>query len=77
MDEFDRSVSLDCPICGYTRFQFSDDDIVVCEDCGHKSTKSDLVEANYERIQQAIKQIGAEAVNQAKSKLSRAINKWK
>lgn len=51
--QYDRSISMQCPTCGGTEFEFEskdDSQPIKCPACGFTTTKDDLIEANRENI---------------------------
>ena len=63
--EYDRNVTLICPTCGGTQFEY-DDDIddahmsVRCIFCNREMMKEELIRENSENIEEHVSEIGKE-----------------
>lgn len=88
MKNYDRKVTLLCPLCGNDQFESldekfedllhaSDEVRVRCSDCGSEYTKRELVDSNAVLIDNAIDELTQEATKELDEKLRKAIRKWK
>lgn len=64
--KYDRNVTLCCPTCGGTQFEYDNgiDDAhanVRCISCNREMTKEELIHENSENIEEHVSEIGKEA----------------
>jgi len=79
MGTLNRTVGLICPTCGNDQFQYSDtQEEATCADCGLTLRREELIEANGIRIEEAVKEMGADAIKEAVSKLRKSMkgSRW-
>ena len=73
--KYDRTISMLCPTCGRTQFEYDGADPsgeVTCTVCGLKLQKDDLINANGKNISGHVDQIKKEAVKDVVDQLRRA-----
>lgn len=63
--KYERRVTMMCPTCGGEQFSYEDegDGPVTCGMCGRQFTRDELMEANSERIEGEVGQIGKQVVD--------------
>ena len=66
-EKYDRQVSLLCPTCGNSLFEYErgvDEtiELVSCASCGRKMTKDQLIQDNSENISEHVKEVGQEVM---------------
>jgi predicted RNA-binding Zn-ribbon protein involved in translation (DUF1610 family) len=77
-DKYDRSISLNCPTCGGTEFEYESESVdndsmpIKCPSCGFTTTKSDLIAANGENIEANVEDIKEQFLKEVKQSLSDA-----
>lgn len=87
MKDFDRKVTLLCPLCGNDQFESldekfedllhaSDEVRVRCSDCGSEYTKRELIDSNAALIDNAVDELAQEATKELEDRLRKAIKKW-
>jgi uncharacterized Zn finger protein len=75
-DNYSRSITLYCPTCGGTEFEYDDDTmdeedaIVCCTSCGNSLTRVALNEANSEHITAHVEEIKEEIVKDISNQIS-------
>lgn len=79
-EKYNRSVSLLCPTCGGSQFSHDDADapahsLLKCETCGLEISKDDLVRANSENVDEHVKEIGKEVVEDIEKELRDSLKK--
>lgn len=65
-DKYSRNVSLACPTCGCTEFEFretTEDQTYNCMGCRRTLSNDELVDRNAENIEAHVEEIGKEIVN--------------
>lgn len=88
MKDLECKVKLLCPLCGNDQFvsldekfedlQYaSDEERVLCSDCGSEYTKRELIDSNAEFIENALDELKKDAVKEAEKELKKAMKKWK
>lgn len=78
-EKYARNVSLLCPTCGQSQFEFDaenlqDDSIVKCTSCQLTFTKAQLVEANSENISGHVTEIGKELTHDLRKEFRKAFS---
>ena len=78
--KYDRNISLQCPTCGCTEFEFeesveTDTNPVKCARCGRELKKDELIRENSENISEHVKEIGDEVVKDFGKKLKENLRK--
>lgn len=77
-DKYDRTISLRCPTCGGTDFEYDVQSIgddaspVKCASCGLATTKGELIAANGESIENQLDDIKDEVAADIKKSLKEA-----
>ncbi len=75
MRDLSRSVTMHCPTCGGTQFQY-DNEIeggpVECEGCGRVFTPAELIRENAEHIEVNIDEVKREIVSDLRDELREA-----
>ena len=88
MKNYDREVSMLCPVCGNDQFsllnqEYEDIDTapgvakIQCSDCKSIYTKNELLEANAEIIDTAIEEAIQEIASDLEKDFKKALKKWK
>jgi hypothetical protein len=65
-EKYDRSIVLNCPTCGNTDFETSEDDnnpLVKCVSCNREITKDDLINENGENIDFNVEEVADEVLS--------------
>lgn len=75
--KYDRSISMQCPTCGGTDFEFDDGPEIRCVQCDRLMTKDELREANEERIQAEVEEAKADILKDITKDFSKMFKKWK
>lgn len=75
--KYDRSMEMQCPTCGGTRFEHDDSPLVRCVKCDRTMTKDDLRDANGDRIEAEFDDMKAEVFKDAITDMKKALKKWK
>lgn len=77
-DKYTRSVTLICPTCGGTQFEFesppTDETLVKCNTCKREFTKSELIELNSESISEGVKEMGQDVLKDIRDEMKRAFS---
>ncbi|WAC22928.1 ECs_2282 family putative zinc-binding protein [Blastomonas sp. SL216] len=77
-DNYDRSITYQCPTCGGESFEHDDGDPEVrCVRCDRVMTKDELREANGARIEAEVDALKAEVLKDVKADFSKMFKKWK
>ena len=87
MKDFERNVTMRCPVCGNDQFESLDvqhDDLLNepgtirlrCSDCGAVYTKNELISENGEAIEIAVDEMASEAVDEFEKELEKMMKKW-
>lgn len=76
-NNYDRSISLQCPTCGGTDFEHNDTEQVQCIRCERVLTKDELREANGTRIEAEVDELKAEVLKDVHADLKKIFKKWK
>jgi predicted nucleic acid-binding Zn-ribbon protein len=78
---YDSNVTLLCPTCGGTQFEYNDDEIhddhatVRCVTCNREMTKDELIHKNSENIEEHISEISKESVDDLARELKKTFKK--
>jgi hypothetical protein len=73
--KYNREITLLCPTCGGTQFEFDDADdseIVKCVSCEREVTKDELIQENQENISENIVEVGREITSDLQKELAKA-----
>lgn len=80
-EKYNRSVSLHCPTCAGSMFEYDQGvdetiELVKCASCGREITKDDLIRENSEKISEHVNEIGKkfakDAANEFRASLKKA-----
>lgn len=77
---YDRSVSLICPVCGESQFEYDetlDDGPVACVKCKKVFSRDELIAENDEAIQSEVDAVQKEALADITKNLKKAFKSWK
>ena len=77
---YDRSVSLICPVCGENQFEYDealDDAPVTCAKCKKVFSRADLIAENDEAIQSERDAVKKEVLADMTKDLNKALKSWK
>ena len=88
MKDFDRQVTLLCPLCGNNQFESPDEEFedlleasdnirVRCSDCGSEYTKEELLDGNSNVIDNAAEEMEQDIINELEKDLEKALKGWK
>lgn len=77
-DKYNRTISLNCPTCGCTQFStkegaVEDASLVTCASCGLEISKEDLKTANSENIEEHLKEVQEQAVQDLQKVLRKSL----
>lgn len=75
-EKYTRNVVLRCPVCGSEQFSYDPDDEsspVTCADCGHTTTREELIEDNGPTIESHVAEISERVVEDAAKDLNRSL----
>lgn len=77
-EKYNRTISLNCPTCGGTQFSskegaVEDAPIVTCASCGLEITQEDLRTANSENIDEHLKEIQVQVVQDLQKELKKSL----
>ena len=75
-EKYNRNVSMLCPTCGCSQFEFENGaaetiEIFECASCGRTLTKEELIKENSENLNEHVKEIG----NQVTKDLAKEMKK--
>jgi predicted nucleic acid-binding Zn-ribbon protein len=78
--KYDRNVTLVCPTCGGTQFEYEDDTdgdeaIVRCIGCDRELTTAELIDQNAENLEENAKEIADEVVKDYQRELDRMLKR--
>lgn len=77
-DNYDRSISMQCPTCGGESFEHDDDSPHVrCMRCDLTLTKEELRDGNGTRIEDEVETLKAEILKDVKADFAKMFKKWK
>jgi uncharacterized Zn finger protein (UPF0148 family) len=76
-DNYDRSISLQCPTCGGTEFEQDEIGIVKCFRCERTLTQTDLRESNGRLIEAELEDLKTEILKDLKADIRKIFSKWK
>jgi Zn ribbon nucleic-acid-binding protein len=76
-EKYNRNVTLVCPTCGGTQFEYEKGvdetiEVVKCVSCEQELTKDELIRENRENISEHVKEVGKEIVKDAAEALKKA-----
>ena len=79
-EKYNRDISLMCPTCGCTQFEYHSGvdetiELVKCASCGRKIPKDDLLRENSENISEHVKEVGDQVVQDAAKELKDTLKK--
>jgi hypothetical protein len=75
-EKYDRNIVLNCPTCGNTNFETSEDEnnpLVKCVSCHRETTKDDLINENGENIDCNVDEISDEVLEDVSKNLSKIL----
>lgn len=78
--KYDRRISLLCPTCGSSQFEFDEGvdeaiEMLKCASCGRELTKDELIQENSENISEHAKEIGQEVVKDFAEDMRKSLKK--
>jgi len=76
-DNYDRSISLQCPTCGGTDFEHNETELVKCVKCERLLTKAELRAENGQRIESEVEDLKAELLKDVQADFKKMFKKWK
>lgn len=79
-DKYDRNVSLLCPTCGSTQFEYdetleNDYAKLRCVSCDREMTKEELIHENSENIDEHMGEMGKQAVDDVAKEMRKSLKK--
>lgn len=79
-EKYDRNVSLLCPTCGSTQFEYDETleeghAMVCCTSCDREMTKDELIHENSENINEHMEEIGKKAVDDIAKDMRKSLKK--
>lgn len=79
-DKYSRKIEFVCPTCGGSQFEYGDDIESVhaevrCIGCDRIMVKEELMQENYENIDEHVEEIGKEAVGDLAKKMEAELKK--
>ncbi|RUO18006.1 hypothetical protein CWE08_12075 [Aliidiomarina iranensis] len=79
-EKYDRNVSLHCPTCGATQFEYDetledDHSMVRCISCDREVTKAELIHENSENINEHMEEIGKQAADDVAKEMRKSLKK--
>ena len=79
-EKYDRSVSLHCPTCGSTQFEYDetledDNAMVRCISCDREITKAELTHENSGNINEHMKEISKLALDDVAKEMRKSLKK--
>lgn len=82
VEKYNREVSLLCPTCGCSTYEFeygTDENIELakCVSCGREITKDELIQENSENINEHISEIGKDFAKDIEKELKKAFSGFK
>ena len=73
-DKYNHKISLQCPTCGSTQFEHSDEsEVVKCASCTRETTKSELIHENSENIHMHTEEIKQQVVQDIDKQLKSSL----
>ncbi|MEH6595201.1 MAG: hypothetical protein V7736_06595 [Colwellia polaris] len=75
-EKYNRSIVLNCPTCGNSDFETSEDEnnpLVKCVSCNREMTKDDLINENGENIEFNVDEIADEVIKDVSNDLSKML----
>jgi len=79
-EKYQRRISLHCPTCGSTQYEFScgvDEtiELVKCASCGRELTKDELLRENSENIHEHVREISEQVKEDVAKELRESLKK--
>ena len=79
-EKYSRNVSMLCPTCGCSQFEFENGvdetiEIAKCASCGRTLTKDELIRENSENINEHVKEIGAQVTKDLAKEMKESLMK--
>ena len=79
-DKYSRQISLLCPTCGCSEFEFDEGtvqtgELAKCASCGREMTKDELIRENSENISEHAKEVGQGVVRGLAKELRTSLKK--
>jgi hypothetical protein len=78
VDKYSHSVSLACPTCGCTEFEYDDgaaNEMCKCIGCRRTISKQDLIDGNSENIEAHVDEIGKKAVDDIAKDFAKSLSR--
>lgn len=77
-EKHNRNVSLLCPTCGCTQFEYEKGvdetiEIVKCASCSRELTKDELIQENSENISEHVREIGSQVLEDFAKELKESL----
>ncbi len=77
-EKYNRTVTLHCPTCGSSNFSQLDEAeleaaLVTCASCGREITKAELIRENTENIDEHVKEIKVQVVEDLQHQLKQSL----
>jgi hypothetical protein len=77
-EKYNRNVTLLCPTCGGTQFEYENGvgetiELAKCASCGREITKDELISENSENISEHAKEMGKEIVQDMAKELKESL----
>lgn len=76
-DNYDRSISLQCPTCGGTKFEQDEIEIVKCFRCERTLNQTELRESNARLIEAELDDLKTQILKDVKADIRKIFSKWK
>jgi len=81
-DKYSRKVSLHCPTCGNTKFEFDDNvdpsiKSIRCPSCNREFSKDELIRENSRVINNNVEEVKKEVLNDVKKEFQNMFKKFK
>lgn len=75
MKNVNVSISLLCPICGNDQFKYDEESEspAKCADCGHESSRYELISDNSEQINSGVEEVTDEVKKQLEEQLFKSL----
>ena len=77
-EKYKRDVTLVCPTCGGTQFEYDKGvdetiEIVKCASCSRELTKDELIQENSENISERVKEMGSQVLEDFTKELKESL----